>query len=82
MANIKSAIKRAKISKIQRERNNAVKSVMKTDIKKFYTASAEDSSELYSSAVSSIDKAVAKGVIHKNAAAHKKASLAKELAAK
>ena len=82
MANIKSAIKRATLSEQQKARNNIVKSVMKTDIKKFQAAEKGESEALYCKAVSSIDKAAAKGVLHKNNAANKKAALAKEFAAK
>ena len=86
MANIKSAMKRVKVSKIQNMRNRMITSDLKTAIKKFDKAleSGDEAaiSEMYTIAVSKVDKAVTKGVIHKNAANRKKAQLAKKLAAK
>ncbi|MGI6175884.1 MAG: 30S ribosomal protein S20 [Christensenellales bacterium] len=82
MANIKSAAKRAVVSQRQRQQNTAVKSNMRTSLKKFSAADAEQAKELYDDTVSTVDKAAAKGVIHKNAANRKKAQLAKMMAAK
>ncbi len=86
MANIKSAMKRAKVARIQNLRNRMITSDLKTAIKKFDKAleSKDEAaiSETYTIAVSKVDKAVTKGVIHKNAANRKKAQLAKKLAAK
>ena len=81
MPNIKSAMKRVKVTEKQNLRNNIVKSIMKTNIKKFENASGQEAQKLYTVAVSSIDKAALKGVIHKNQANRKKAQLAKKLAA-
>lgn len=85
MANIKSAIKRAKVSSTQNLRNRMVKSNTKTALKRFDTAIAngdiETAKAIYSATVSKVDKAVVKGVFHKNAANRKKAQLAKRLAA-
>ena len=86
MANIKSALKRVKVSKIQNMRNRMITSDLKTAIKKFDKALESDDraaiTEYYTVAVSKVDKAAAKGVIHKNAANRKKAQLTKKLAAK
>jgi small subunit ribosomal protein S20 len=84
LANIKSAIKRVKITEKQNLRNRIVTSQYKTAIKKFDKAleSGDEAlvNETYTNAVSMADKAAAKGVIHKNAANRKKARLAKRLA--
>ena len=86
LANIKSAMKRVKVSKIQNMRNRMITSDLKTAIKKFDKALESDDraaiTEYYTVAVSKVDKAAAKGVIHKNAANRKKAQLTKKLAAK
>ena len=86
MANIKSAMKRVKITRAQNLRNRMIISDLKTALKKFDKAleSGDEAaiSETYTIAVSKVDKAVTKGVIHKNAANRKKAQLAKKLAAK
>lgn len=86
MANIKSAMKRVKVSKIQNMRNRMITSDLRTAIKKFDKALESDDraaiTEYYTVAVSKVDKAAAKGVIHKNAANRKKAQLTKKLAAK
>ncbi|MDI3535765.1 30S ribosomal protein S20 [Eubacteriaceae bacterium ES2] len=83
MANIKSAMKRAKTNEISRLRNKMVKTNLKTTVKSFDLAftegNVEDAQEAYRLAAKKLDKAVAKGVIHKNAAARKKSSLAKKL---
>lgn len=86
MANIKSAIKRVKVTEKQNLRNRIVTSQYKTAVKKFDKALASGDealvNETYTNAVSMADKAAAKGVIHKNVANRKKAQLAKKLAAK
>ena len=86
MANIKSSMKRVKITRAQNLRNRMIISDLKTALKKFDKAleSGDEAaiSEMYTIAVSKVDKAVTKGVIHKNAANRKKAQLAKKLAAK
>jgi small subunit ribosomal protein S20 len=83
LANIKSAIKRIKVTKIRTLRNKSIKSSVKTAIKKFEAAIAEGDLEkarnLYPQVTSSIDKAAAKGVFHKNAASRKKSKLALKL---
>ena len=79
MPNIKSAKKRVLIGKARNMRNKAAKSDLKTAIKKFEAAAAEgnrtDADGAYKVAVKKVDQAVAKGVLHKNAAAHKKSAM-------
>jgi small subunit ribosomal protein S20 len=83
VANIKSQIKRNKTNEKDRLRNKAVKSSLKTAVKKFRTAAdAGDSvaaATLLADASRSLDKAASKGVIHKNQAANRKSALAKQL---
>lgn len=83
MPNIKSASKRVLIAKDRNARNKADRSVLKTDLKKFDAAVAEGNREAaesaYKVAVKTVDKAVCKGLIHKNNAANKKSSLTKTL---
>ena len=83
MANIKSQIKRIKTNEKARQRNQSVKSSLKTAIRKTReaveagdTAKAE---ELARAASRQLDKAVTKGVIHANQAANKKSALAKKI---
>lgn len=82
MPNIKSAIKRVKVSEKKNLRNRMVKSAMKTSLRKFETAVAAGTADanLLGATQGALDKAAAKGVIHKNAANRKKARLAKRLA--
>ena len=63
-------------------RNRMIKSAMKTQIKKFETAVSASQADvkLLSATQGAVDKAAAKGVIHKNAANRKKARMAKRLA--
>ena len=82
MPNIKSAMKRVKVSKKKNLRNRMVKSGVKTAVKKYQVALNENvatAGAQLSATTSAIDKAAAKGVIHKNAANRKKARLAKAL---
>lgn len=74
MPNLASAKKRLRQNEKKRLRNTAAKTRIKTEVKKAI-AGAENV------AVSVIDRAAAKGIIHKNAAARKKSRLAKRLAA-
>ena len=81
MPNIKSAIKRVKINAKANEANSQAKSAMRTEVKKAEQAiatGAENAKELVIAASKSLDKAVSKGLIHKNAAARKKSRLAKK----
>ena len=80
MPNIKSAKKRVLISKAENERNKAAKSALKTTVKKFDAAVNAGDKDLadaaFKAAVKSVDKAVKKGILHKNTAARKKSSMA------
>lgn len=75
MANIKSAKKRILVSKKKEMRNKAVKTELKTLVKKVDAAIAEDNKEAAATALlaatSKIDKAAKKGILHKNTAARK-----------
>lgn len=81
MANIKSAIKRAKTNEKRRLRNKSIKTNLKTNIKKFYEAvesgDKAEAKEALKFASKKLDKAAAKKVIHKNKAARKKSQLDK-----
>jgi small subunit ribosomal protein S20 len=86
MANIKSAIKRIEISEENRVRNRAVKSTVKTAVRRFQEAAASNdeakAKQAMVNAVSEIDRAASKGVIHKNAAARKKSAIMRAANAK
>lgn len=81
MANIKSAMKRAKTNEISRLRNKMVKTNLKTSVKKFDLAVAEGNVEAAQAALrlttKKIDMAVTKGILHKNTAARKKSTLSR-----
>ena len=81
MANIKSAKKRILVNQTKYERNKAVKSAVKTAIKKVEAAVASKDKAAaevaLKDAVSTISKATSKGVYHKNNCARKVARLAK-----
>ena len=82
MPNIQSAKKRVKVSEKKNLRNRMVKNGVRTSVKKFEAAVAADPATAkaqLTATTSAIDKAAAKGVIHKNAANRKKARLAKQL---
>ena len=83
MPNIKSAKKRVKVIETKTLQNKMFKSQMKTDIKKYEAALAAGdvalANETYKAAVKKIDLAAARGIIHKNAAAHKKSQFTKKL---
>ncbi|GAA1698042.1 30S ribosomal protein S20 [Nonomuraea sp. NPDC048882] len=85
MANIKSQIKRNKQNEKARLRNKAVKSSLKTAVRKFREAAeqgdVEQATALQRVAARQLDKAVSKGVIHKNQAANRKSAIAKQAAA-
>ncbi len=83
MPNIKSAKKRVKTTEVKTLRNKMFRSSMKTIIKK-YDAAIENgdmaqAEAAYKDAVKKIDQAAAKGIIHKNAAAHKKSQFTLKL---
>ncbi|NMB34582.1 MAG: 30S ribosomal protein S20 [Clostridium sp.] len=82
MPNIKNAIKRVKTAKSKTLRNNIKRSSMRTNIKKFNEAVANNDTNaenLLKNAVKSLDKSAAKNIIHKNTAARRKSKLAKAL---
>ncbi|MBU7005918.1 30S ribosomal protein S20 [Phosphitispora fastidiosa] len=80
MANIKSAIKRIELIRKNTVRNTAIKTGVKTRLRKFVEAENKDeAANAFKQAVTALDKAVAKGVLHKNTAARKKSRLAKRL---
>jgi len=83
LANIKSAKKRAEISERNRLKNVSIKSAVKTAIRKVLeTVKAAKSEELTAAlnkAYSVIDKAVSKGVLHKNTAARKKSRITRHI---
>ena len=84
MANIKSQIKRNKQNEKAHQRNKAVKSALRTHVRKFREAAdagnVEEASNALRVATRHLDKAVSKGVIHKNQAANRKSAIAKRLA--
>ena len=84
MANIKSQIKRNKQNEKARLRNKAVKSSLKTSVRKFREAAdageVEQATALMRDACRGLDKAASKGVIHKNQAANRKSAIAKRAA--
>ncbi len=81
LANIKSAKKRILVNRTKAARNKAIKSAVKTSIKKVETAVANKDKEAANSAlleaISTIDKAAAKGVYHKNTSSRKVSRLSK-----
>ena len=81
MANIKSAMKRVKVNKVKAAANKARKSELKTVLKKANLAaeSGANKEEAIKAAIKRVDQACAKGLLHKNNAARKKALLAKKL---
>lgn len=83
MANIKSAKKRILVNETKAARNKAIKSKVKTMVKKVDTAVATGDKELAKTnlvaAVTEIDKACSKGVYHKNTASRKVSRLTKAI---
>lgn len=81
MPNIKSAKKRVLVAEVRRERNMAAKTRMKTQLKKFAAAVENGDKQIAErellASVSILDKTASNGVIHKNAAARRKANLYK-----
>lgn len=79
MANIKSAKKRVLIAEANRQRNVAFKSTIKTAVKRALELANGEDKEALNTAVSKVyqlcDKAVVKGILHKNTAARKKSRL-------
>jgi small subunit ribosomal protein S20 len=85
VANIKSQIKRNKQNEKRRLRNKAVKSELRTYVRKFReaadTGNLDEANAAMRAACRKLDKAVSKGVIHKNQAANRKSAIAKRVAA-
>ncbi|HET6269773.1 MAG TPA: 30S ribosomal protein S20 [Arthrobacter sp.] len=83
MANIKSQKKRILTNEKARQRNNAVKSELKTAIRAVNTAVESTDKEAATAALVSagrkLDKAVSKGVLHKNNAANRKSAISKKV---
>ncbi|CAA9267389.1 MAG: SSU ribosomal protein S20p [uncultured Acidimicrobiales bacterium] len=83
MANIKSQIKRNKQNEVLRLKNKAIRSEIKTRVKNAVAAApqgGETAEATVRTAIKRLDKAAAKGVIHKNQAARRKSRLMKHLA--
>jgi len=84
VANIKSQIKRIKQNEKRRQRNQSVKSSLKTAVRKFREAAdageKDQAIELGEAANRALDKAASKGVIHKNQAANRKSAISKRAA--
>src|SRR5215468_8981241 len=84
VANIKSQIKRNKQNEKARQRNKAVKSSLKSSVRKFREAADAGDTEAATAAMrdasQNLDKAASKGVIHKNQAANRKSAMAKRAA--
>ncbi len=83
MANIKSSAKSARQTITRTARNRSIKAGIKSLTKKFQRIVREggDGESPYRAVVSDLDRAVKRGVIHKNTAARRKSRLAKRLAA-
>jgi small subunit ribosomal protein S20 len=82
VANTKSAIKRIRTSEKRRLRNRTVRTRVRTALKTARTAvttPGDDARAAVLQAIRTLDKAVTKGVIHRNTAARKKSALARRL---
>jgi small subunit ribosomal protein S20 len=83
LPNIKSAKKRVLVAETKGARNKADRSALKTVLKKFDAAAVEgdrtEAEGAYKVAVKAVDKAAAKGLLHKNNAAHKKSAMTVKL---
>ena len=82
MANTKSAIKRMRQNETRRQRNRTVRTRVRTGLKTARAAAATPGDEARTAvlqAIRTLDKAVTKGVIHRNTAARKKSVLARSL---
>ncbi len=85
MANTKSALKEIRKSARRRVRNRLVRTSTRTHVKRAVQASdpsAPETQDLLRQAISALDKAAAKNVIHRNAAARRKSRLTKKLKAR
>jgi small subunit ribosomal protein S20 len=83
MPNIKSAIKRVRTSDDNRTHNQAIKSEMRSSVKRVVELVDENNADqakvALTEAISNIDKAVQKGIIHKNNGDRKKSGLTKKV---
>jgi len=84
VANIKSQIKRIGTNEKARQRNQSVKSALRTSVRRFRTAAAAEDKDAalvaLASASRKLDKAASKGIIHRNQAANKKSAMAQQAA--
>lgn len=85
LANIKSAIKRAELSKLRREKNVSIRSAIRTAAKRVEAAVAsgnsQEAEQRLRQAASAWDKAAVRGKVHPSTAARKKSRLAKKVLA-
>ena len=81
MATTKSAIKRIRQNERRRVRNRAVRSKVRTALKVARAVEGTEKRATIEEAIRFLDKAVTKGVIHRNTAARKKSKLARRLVA-
>ena len=81
MANSKSAIKRIRQNERRRLRNRTIRSQVRTAVKTARTSEGGALRTAIAEAIRTLDKAVTKGVIHRNTAARKKSALARRLVA-
>lgn len=83
MANIKSQLKRIRTNEKARLRNQSIKSSLKTAVRRFREAADTGDKDKASGALQKasrkLDKAVSKGVIHRNQAANRKSAMAKRV---
>jgi len=84
VANIKSQIKRIATNEKARQRNQSVKSALRTSVRRFREAAASGDKDAATRALAAaarkLDKAASKGIIHKNQAANKKSAMAQQAA--
>ena len=81
MANTKSARKRIRTSEKRRVRNRTIRSQVRSAVKTARAAGGDALLTAVAEAIRALDKAVTKGVVHRNTAARKKSALARRLAA-
>jgi small subunit ribosomal protein S20 len=78
MANIQSAEKRMRQTARRQQRNRSVRTRLRSTVKTYRAASEKDKPTLLGATISEIDRALKKGVIHRNAAARYKSRLARK----
>ena len=78
MPNIKSAKKRVLVNKAKALQNKTARSALRTELKKF-EGNRSEAEGAYKVAVKAVDKAVCRGILHKNNAAHKKSGMTLKL---